>query len=55
MATDPGNRAARADESAITQIHPALAGITPRVLLVDDDGIAVERMRFVLATHGVEA
>jgi diguanylate cyclase (GGDEF)-like protein len=53
MATETG-RAPRADESAITQIRPALLSITPRVLLVDDDDIAVERMRMLVEAEGYE-
>jgi len=53
MATENG-RAPRADESAITQIRPALLSITPRVLLVDDDDIAVERMRLLVEAEGYE-
>ena len=36
---------APADESAITQIQPVLVTIAPRVLLVDDDEIVIERLR----------
>jgi diguanylate cyclase (GGDEF)-like protein len=54
MATESGSRPARADESAITQIRPAMLSITPRVLLVDDDEIAVERMRLLVEAEGYE-
>jgi diguanylate cyclase (GGDEF)-like protein len=54
MATESTGRSARLDESAITQIRPALLTITPRVLLVDDDEIAVERMRILVEAEGYE-
>jgi two-component system cell cycle response regulator len=41
------------DESAITQIQPALA-IVPRVLLVDDDEIVIERLRDLITAAGYE-
>jgi diguanylate cyclase (GGDEF)-like protein len=42
------------DESVITQIQPVLAHVAPRVLLVDDDEIVIERMRDVIETAGYE-
>ena len=42
------------DESAITQIQPLLVSIAPRVLLVDDDEIAVERLRDLITAAGFE-
>ena len=42
------------DESAITQIQPLLVSIAPRVLLVDDDEIVVERLRELIAAAGFE-
>ena len=39
------------DESIITQIQPALA-IVPRVLLVDDDEIVIERLRDLITAAG---
>jgi PleD family two-component response regulator len=44
----------RVDESAITQIRPAMLSISPRVMLVDDDEIAVERMRMLVEAEGYE-
>ncbi|MBC8024502.1 MAG: diguanylate cyclase [Steroidobacteraceae bacterium] len=41
------------DESVITQILPALA-LMPRVLLVDDDEIVIERMRDLITAAGYE-
>jgi diguanylate cyclase (GGDEF)-like protein len=41
------------DESVITQLQPALA-IVPRVLLVDDDEIVIERLRDLITTAGYE-
>jgi two-component system, cell cycle response regulator len=41
------------DESAITRIQPALM-IAPRVLLVDDDEIVIERQRELIAAAGYE-
>lgn len=43
-----------AEESAITQIQPALSSIPPRVLVVDDDAIALERMRDLVTAAGYE-
>jgi diguanylate cyclase (GGDEF)-like protein len=43
-----------ADESVITQIQPALTGVTPRVLLVDDDEIMVERLKDLVTAAGFE-
>jgi len=43
-----------ADESAITRIQPLLVSIAPRVLLVDDDEIAVERLRDLITAAGFE-
>jgi two-component system cell cycle response regulator len=42
------------DESMITQIQPALIPLAPRVLLVDDDEIVVERMRELIDAAGYE-
>ena len=44
-----------ADESAITQIQPALIAITPRVLLVDDDEIMAARLQDLITAAGYEA
>ena len=41
-----------AEDSAITQIQPALSSIPPRVLVVDDDSIALERMRDLVTAAG---
>jgi two-component system cell cycle response regulator len=49
-ATEPTSPAA--EESAITQIQPALSGTPPRVLVVDDDAIALERMRDLVTAAG---
>jgi len=46
--------AVSADDSVITQIQPALLGIAPRVLVVDDDEIAVEHMRELIGAAGYE-
>ncbi len=43
-----------ADESVITQIQPALLEVAPRVLVVDDDEIMVERMRDLVTAAGFE-
>jgi diguanylate cyclase (GGDEF)-like protein len=43
-----------ADESAITQLQPALVTIAPRVLLVDDDEIVIERLRDLITAAGFE-
>jgi diguanylate cyclase (GGDEF)-like protein len=42
------------DESTITLIQPALLNLIPRVLLVDDDEIMVERLRVLVAAAGYE-
>jgi two-component system cell cycle response regulator len=54
MATDYKVEASSADESAITQFQPALFASNPRVLVVDDDEIAVERMRELVSAAGYE-
>lgn len=43
-----------ADESVITQIQPGLLEVPPRVLIVDDDEIMIERMRDLVAGAGFE-
>jgi len=43
-----------AEESAITLIQPALVAVSPRVLVVDDDDIALERMRDIVTAAGYE-
>jgi two-component system, cell cycle response regulator len=43
------------DESVITQIQPALLSVAPRVLIVDDDEIMVERLRDLVTAAGYEA
>jgi len=42
------------EESAITQIQPVLVNIAPRVLLVDDDEIVIERLRDLITAAGFE-
>ena len=42
------------DESAITQIQPLLVSIAPRILLVDDDEIVIERLRDLITAAGYE-
>jgi PleD family two-component response regulator len=51
---DPFAEEEAADDSVITQIQPALATLVPRVLLVDDDEIAVERMRDLVTAAGYD-
>lgn len=53
-ATEDNSRPASLDESAITQIRPALFEKSPRVLLVDDDEIALEHMRELVTAAGYE-
>ncbi len=43
-----------ADESTITLIQPMLRDLAPRVLLVDDDEIMVERLRDLVTAAGYE-
>ena len=43
-----------ADESTITLIQPMLMTLAPRVLLVDDDEIMVERLRDLVTAAGFE-
>ncbi len=52
--TDPSGNAPAADESVITQIQPALVHIAPRVLLVDDDELVIERLRDLITAAGFE-
>ena len=52
-ATD-NSASSAADESAITQIQPALTGIPPRVLVVDDDEIAREHLGTLVSASGYE-
>ena len=54
MATEPKLHAPSADESAITLIRPAMFAPNPRVLVVDDDEIAVERMKDLISAAGYE-
>lgn len=42
------------DDSVITRIQPALAAITPRVLVVDDDEIMTARLGELVAAAGYE-
>jgi diguanylate cyclase (GGDEF)-like protein len=42
------------DDSVITQIQPALFGVSPRVLVVDDDEIAAAHTRELIAAAGYE-
>ena len=42
------------DESVITTIQPLLDSLVPRVLLVDDDDIAIERLRDLITAAGYE-
>ena len=43
------------DESVITQIQPALLAMAPRVLIVDDDELMIERLKDLVTTAGFEA
>src|SRR4051812_37831884 len=54
MATEPKTHASSTDESAITLIQPAMFALQPRVLVVDDDDIAVERMKDLIGAAGYE-
>ncbi|HTU66364.1 MAG TPA: diguanylate cyclase [Steroidobacteraceae bacterium] len=42
------------DESVITQIQPALLAVAPRVLLVDDDELMIERLKDLVTAAGFE-
>jgi two-component system cell cycle response regulator len=42
------------DESAITLIQPALRSVAPRVLVVDDDDIALQRLSDLVTAAGYE-
>jgi len=42
------------DESVITQIQPAMMAVAPRVLLVDDDEIMIERLKDLVTAAGFE-
>jgi two-component system, cell cycle response regulator len=52
-APDTGQHVAT-DESVITQIQPALIDVAPRVLLVDDDEIVIERLRDLIEAAGYQ-
>jgi two-component system cell cycle response regulator len=52
--TENSAKPGSADESMITQIRPALFYSAPRVLLVDDDEIAIERMKDLVSAAGYE-
>ena len=52
--TDAAVNPSSLDDSVITQIQPALLGGAPRVLVVDDDDIAVEHMRELIGAAGYE-
>ena len=54
MAIENIGKSPPTDESAITQIHPALISAAPRVLLVDDDDIALEHLRHLVNAAGYE-
>jgi diguanylate cyclase (GGDEF)-like protein len=43
-----------AEDSVITQIRPAVSAVSPRVLLVDDDEIMVDRLKDLVTTAGFE-
>jgi two-component system cell cycle response regulator len=45
---------AATDDSVITQIQPALTTLVPRVLLVDDDELVIERLRDLVTAAGYE-
>jgi two-component system, cell cycle response regulator len=51
---DEAGKPSAPDESVITQIQPALVNIAPRVLLVDDDELVVERLRDFVTAGGFE-
>jgi len=42
------------DESVITQIQPVLLSVAPRVLIVDDDEIMIERLKDLVTAAGFE-
>jgi two-component system, cell cycle response regulator len=52
--TAPDREVPASDESVITTIQPALDALVPRVLLVDDDEIAIERLRDLITAAGYE-
>src|SRR5688572_4321910 len=52
--TENSAKPGSADESMITQIRPALFYSAPRVLLVDDDEIALEHMKDLVSAAGYE-
>jgi diguanylate cyclase (GGDEF)-like protein len=51
---NPERNTAVSDESGITETHPALMAAAPRVLLVDDDEIAIERLTDLITAAGYE-
>jgi diguanylate cyclase (GGDEF)-like protein len=50
----PDPHAPASDESVITTIRPVLDFLVPRVLLVDDDEIVIERLRDLITAAGYE-
>jgi DNA-binding response OmpR family regulator len=52
--TENSTKSGSTDESVITQIRPALFYSAPRVLLVDDDEIALEHMQGLVSAAGYE-
>jgi DNA-binding response OmpR family regulator len=52
--TAPDKDLPAGDESVITAIQPVLDTLVPRVLLVDDDEIVIERLRDLITMAGYE-
>jgi two-component system, cell cycle response regulator len=50
----PAEEKLAADESVITQIQPVLMGVPPRVMIVDDDEIMIERLKDLVTAAGFE-
>jgi two-component system cell cycle response regulator len=54
MAVSPAEEKPAIDESIITQIQPVLLRLAPRVLIVDDDEIMIERLKDLVTAAGFE-
>ena len=51
---NPEGSKAALDETGITETHPALTAIAPRVMLVDDDEIAIEHLTELITAAGYD-
>jgi two-component system, cell cycle response regulator len=54
LTVTPAGDTQATDESVITQIQPVLVSMAPRVLIVDDDEIMLERLKDLVITAGYD-